>query len=128
MLNIRPGQIPSGTTSDELISTLDIFPTLLAAAGAKIPENLDGSFFNVYFFFVLNLLQGVNALPMLLSGGSLNVVRCCQYSLGFERATSKQSHFFLALLWGKCYRKLLYSNGIKQNNTSDTNRQPDTKG
>jgi arylsulfatase A-like enzyme len=44
-----PGKFPAGTVSDELISTLDIFPTVLAAAG----------------IFASGTLDGVNALPLL---------------------------------------------------------------
>ena len=56
----RPGKIPAGTISDELISTLDIFPTVMAAAGVPPPQQRQ-----------LQLqpqrqLDGVNALPLLL--------------------------------------------------------------
>uniref|UniRef100_U3JIG2 Arylsulfatase G n=1 Tax=Ficedula albicollis TaxID=59894 RepID=U3JIG2_FICAL len=34
-----PGRVPAGRTSHALLSTLDIFPTLLALAGAALPPN-----------------------------------------------------------------------------------------
>lgn len=39
-----PGRIPAGTMSHELVSGIDIYPTLLSVAGIKVPEgqNLDG--------------------------------------------------------------------------------------
>ena len=49
-----PGQIAPGTVSDEFLSALDVFPTLVRAAGASLPEGvvLDG-------FDMLPVLQGV---------------------------------------------------------------------
>jgi arylsulfatase A-like enzyme len=38
-----PGTIPGGRVIDTPVSTLDIAPTALAAAGAKAPGNLDGT-------------------------------------------------------------------------------------
>ena len=48
-----PGHIPANTETDELLTTLEVFPTLLAAAGAKQPPGLvlDG-------FDMLPVLQG----------------------------------------------------------------------
>ena len=39
-----PGKIPAGRVSDEFLTTLELLPTLAAAAGAKLPEGvkLDG--------------------------------------------------------------------------------------
>ncbi len=37
-----PGVFPAGLVFDHPVSTLDIFPTCAALAGAKAPENLDG--------------------------------------------------------------------------------------
>ena len=39
-----PGKIPAGTTSDAVISTLDVLPTFANLSGAKLPENrvIDG--------------------------------------------------------------------------------------
>ena len=34
-----PGRIPAGTTSGELVSTIDLLPTLAALADSKLPEN-----------------------------------------------------------------------------------------
>lgn len=36
-----PGKIPAGVRSD-LVSSIDIYPTMLAAAGAKVPDDLPG--------------------------------------------------------------------------------------
>ena len=37
-----PGRLPAGTEYDAPTSSLDILPTALAAAGAQLPEELDG--------------------------------------------------------------------------------------
>jgi uncharacterized sulfatase len=37
-----PDKIKPGSTSNAMVSTVDLMPTLLAVAGAKIPENMDG--------------------------------------------------------------------------------------
>jgi len=34
-----PGRLPAGTTSGELVSTIDLLPTLAALADSKLPEN-----------------------------------------------------------------------------------------
>ena len=42
----RPGTVPQGKVSDDLVDFSDFLPTLLEAANAKVPEGLDGrSFF-----------------------------------------------------------------------------------
>jgi arylsulfatase A-like enzyme len=46
-----PGRIPAGTSRREFITALDLFPTLLAAAGAKAPPGV--------------VLDGFNTLPVL---------------------------------------------------------------
>jgi len=48
-----PGRVPAGKTSDELLTALDVFPTVLAAAGVSLPKDvvLDG-------FDMLPLLAG----------------------------------------------------------------------
>ena len=53
-----PGKIPSGVTSDEFLTSLEIFPMLCAAAGAKLPVGvpLDG-------FDMLPVLQGKMKSP-----------------------------------------------------------------
>lgn len=35
-----PGRIPSGSTCDEFLSTLELFPTFLGLAGGRVPEGL----------------------------------------------------------------------------------------
>ncbi len=42
MLARWPGQIKPATDNDTMALTMDLFPTVLEAAGAKIPTNLDG--------------------------------------------------------------------------------------
>ena len=37
-----PGIFPAGLTYDKPVSTLDIFPTVMALTGAKPPDGLDG--------------------------------------------------------------------------------------
>jgi arylsulfatase A-like enzyme len=53
-----PGRLPPGRTCDELLTTLELFPTLAAAAGAKPPEGLvlDG-------YDMLSTLQGKAGSP-----------------------------------------------------------------
>lgn len=53
-----PGRIPAGAVSDAFLTALDLFPTLLAAAGAVPPEGvvLDG-------FNMLPVLQGQASSP-----------------------------------------------------------------
>ena len=53
------GRIPAGRVDDRLVSTLEIFPTALAAAGAKRPDNLDG----------------VDLLPRLADGADAGPIR-----------------------------------------------------
>jgi len=38
-----PGRIPAGTTVDDVVMNVDIFPTVLQAVGAAAPAGLDGS-------------------------------------------------------------------------------------
>ncbi|RJP23280.1 MAG: hypothetical protein C4520_06425 [Candidatus Abyssobacteria bacterium SURF_5] len=40
-----PGKIPAGSVDDSLVSTIDLMPTLLEAAGAVIPKNSQGKSF-----------------------------------------------------------------------------------
>ncbi|MHC4483110.1 MAG: sulfatase-like hydrolase/transferase [Planctomycetota bacterium] len=52
-----PGKIKPGTVTRETILTMDLFPTMVAMADAKLPSGLK--------------LDGVNILPVLLEGKSL---------------------------------------------------------
>ncbi|MCZ6672452.1 MAG: sulfatase [Verrucomicrobia bacterium] len=70
-----PGKIPAGSTSDQLLSTMDLLPTFAALAGADLPKaEIDGHdasdfLFNKtktspredYFYYVGCLLTGVRA-------------------------------------------------------------------
>lgn len=38
-----PEGLPSGKTSDALVSVIDLLPSIAAAAGAKVPEKIDGA-------------------------------------------------------------------------------------
>ena len=53
-----PGRIPTGRTSDELLTTLELFPTLATVSGAKLPEGLalDG-------YDMLPVLEGKSPSP-----------------------------------------------------------------
>jgi arylsulfatase A-like enzyme len=53
-----PGVLPEGTVSDEFLTSLEIFPTLAAAAGARLPEGvkLDG-------YDLLPVLEGKQSSP-----------------------------------------------------------------
>ena len=50
----RPGKIKAGTVSDETTLTMDLFPTMVEIAGAKLPQGLK--------------LDGVSLLPLLTGG------------------------------------------------------------
>ncbi|MDX1564147.1 MAG: sulfatase-like hydrolase/transferase [Phycisphaeraceae bacterium] len=52
-----PGTIAAGTVTDQTVLTMDLMPTMVAMAGAKLPENLE--------------LDGVNLLPLLQKGNAL---------------------------------------------------------
>jgi arylsulfatase A-like enzyme len=49
-----PGRIPKGSVSDELVASLDIFPTLLGLAGGRLPSSIQ--------------FDGFDILPVLTSG------------------------------------------------------------
>ncbi len=53
-----PGKIPASTTTDEFLTSLEIFPMLCSASGTALPENvkLDG-------FDMLSVLQGIKKSP-----------------------------------------------------------------
>jgi arylsulfatase A-like enzyme len=53
----RPRVIPAGTTNDSLVSTIDIMPTVLEAAGCPVPEFVQGK-------SVLGLAKGADAEPL----------------------------------------------------------------
>jgi arylsulfatase A-like enzyme len=52
-----PGHVPAGVVSHELTISIDLMPTMLALAGATLPDG--------------HKLDGVNLLPVLLEGKSL---------------------------------------------------------
>ncbi len=66
-----PGRIKAGMTCDELAVSLDLMPTMLALAGAQVPEG--------------HKLDGVNLLPVLLEGQSLGE-RTLFWSYGNQHA------------------------------------------
>ena len=37
-----PGRVPAGVSSEELVSTLDVLPTVLGLVGREVPESVDG--------------------------------------------------------------------------------------
>src|SRR6185436_13109528 len=38
----RPGVVPAGKRIEETVGTVDVTPTVLAAAGVAVPENMEG--------------------------------------------------------------------------------------
>lgn len=60
-----PGKIARGTTSEETITGVDLYPTLMEVAGAKRPENYP--------------LDGVSYLKVLTSGGKEKLNRDATY-------------------------------------------------
>ena len=59
------GKIPSGTETDTAINSVDLYPTLLAVAGAEKPANYT--------------LDGVSYLEVLTSGGKAKLQRDSTY-------------------------------------------------
>jgi arylsulfatase A len=51
-----PGRIPAGTVCRKLAASLDFFPTLAEAAGARVPQD--------------RIIDGKNILPLAVSGGA----------------------------------------------------------
>ncbi len=45
LLSRWPGEFPSGTVVNEMVSSVDILPTLLQIAGGNVPENIEGKSF-----------------------------------------------------------------------------------
>ncbi len=71
-----PGRIPAGRVSADMLSSLDVFPTLLDAAGVAPPDNLDGtsalSFLttravssprSVFYYYLGDRIEGVREGP-----------------------------------------------------------------
>ena len=77
-----PGRVPAGSVCDELAATLDLLPTLCAAAGAPLPERaIDG-------VDLTQLFEGrAGARPrrslLYYYGGDLNAVRRDRWKLVF---------------------------------------------
>jgi len=65
-----PGRLPAGHVEPRMISSLDIFPTALAAAGAKVDAELDG----------------VDLLPFLTAGDSRPIRRTHYWRVGAQAA------------------------------------------
>ena len=53
----QPGKIPAGTVNDSMVSTTDIMPTLLEAAGCPIPNSVQGK-------SALGLAEGTRNEPL----------------------------------------------------------------
>jgi arylsulfatase A len=79
------GQIPEGQVSSDIVSTLDIFPTLIEAAGAKIPagKKLDG-------YSLIPFLKGLSSSPRkefyYFRGRTLEAVRSGKWKLRYSNA------------------------------------------
>ena len=56
-----PGVIPAGKISDEPVCSIDIFPTVVEAAGAKAPSD--------------RIIDGLSLMPHLKSGGTAKLLR-----------------------------------------------------
>ncbi|MCB9681981.1 MAG: sulfatase-like hydrolase/transferase [Alphaproteobacteria bacterium] len=67
-----PGRVPAGATFTAPVSTLDLFPTLAAAAGAAVPERLD--------------LDGVDLLPWIVGDQTGPVHDVLDWRVGDVRA------------------------------------------
>ena len=85
-----PGRIPAGAVSADIVSILDIFPTLVGVAGAELPQDrkLDGR-------DVLPLLEG-GALPpraplFIFRGRSLEGVRQGPWKLRISNETDRRT-------------------------------------
>ena len=69
-----PGKISAGSVSDEILMTMDMFPTFLNLADIDIPENLK--------------LNGVNVAPQILRNEPLSSRSVC-WKIGNEKAIRK---------------------------------------
>ncbi len=69
-----PGKIVAGSESDEVIMTMDMFPTFLNIADVEIPANLK--------------LNGINVLPQILGNETLAARSVC-WKIGNEKAIRK---------------------------------------
>ncbi|MEX2401060.1 MAG: sulfatase [Rhodothermales bacterium] len=91
-----PGQVPMGTTQDELASTLDILPTFAHLSGGRVPED--------------RIIDGENFWPLLAGHigavssddvfyyyymGDLEAVRSGRWKLHFLRNDHQTSHLWL---------------------------------
>lgn len=85
MLACWPGQIPAGVRSDELATTMDLFPTIVEMTGAKDPDDrtIDGA-------DILPLLTGGNDSPhdefYYFRGSTLQAVRDETWKLRQEKS------------------------------------------
>ena len=73
-----PGHIPAGTQYQQPVSSIDILPTVLAAAGGKLPTD--------------RIIDGVNLLPFLSAGGPAQAPRPLFWRDGPYRAVQDQGY------------------------------------
>lgn len=76
-----PGKIPAGTTSTEMASNIDIFPTVAALVGADLPESvIDGHDIRPLLFDEAAALTPHEYFPLYHSGG-LKAIRSPRWKL-----------------------------------------------
>lgn len=79
-----PGQIPAGTTCDELASTIDILPTVAQLVGAPLPKHpIDGKDIRPLMFGETNATSPHEAFYCYYAGGQLQAVRDRRWKLHF---------------------------------------------
>jgi len=74
-----PGRTQAGLIRKELVSTVDLLPTALSAAGAKTPENLPG--WNLNLLFQDSQLKRWRETIFGLTTGSFTRATCVQHSI-----------------------------------------------
>jgi arylsulfatase A-like enzyme len=87
-----PGKITAGTTSDEVVSSLDIFATAAALAGAELPKDRE--------------LDSYDLTPILTGDGTARLARQAYfYYRGFElmavRMGPWKAHYFTQIGYGQ---------------------------
>ncbi len=79
-----PGKIPAGSNCDELASTIDVFPTVAAMIGGKLPEHkIDGFDIRPLMFGEADAKSPHTHFACYYAGGELQAVRDRKFKLVF---------------------------------------------
>jgi arylsulfatase A-like enzyme len=79
-----PGKIPAGTTSDELVSTVDILPTIASLIGAELPkQKIDGHNIMALMTGPENTPSPYETMPCYYAQDQLQAIRDPRWKLVF---------------------------------------------